>query len=344
MEYGKVLRRAWQITWQYKVLWVLGFLASLSGNAGGLRAINPLLFWQPSITSRAATSPDTGIWLPCGWGLIVTAMGVVSIITWGGLIAGVQQIEEEGSTSFGRAWRVGVKRFWTLFGIGILWAIPGIVMGLILALGGLVSGVYPTERFGTELPGASADSWIGCAGLLCTAVTIPMWLVWLIRMYAKRAAILEGLGWIQAFKHGWQVLRANIGPTLVFGLIFLVIGTIVGEVEATLGRLITGAVTSTDEGASASVAAYAGTLLAILLGALIGSVVNTFSSVTWTLVYRDLVSAGHRRSPRGELEPRAPDHSAPGIDETRKRPSKRKRHKKHSAAQVPVFSIAVAGL
>ena len=34
MDYGKVLGRAWEITWRWKVLWILGFLASL-GNGGG---------------------------------------------------------------------------------------------------------------------------------------------------------------------------------------------------------------------------------------------------------------------------------------------------------------------
>ncbi|MCL7452811.1 MAG: hypothetical protein M8467_07155, partial [Anaerolineae bacterium] len=29
MDYGKVLSRAWEITWRWKVLWILGFLASL---------------------------------------------------------------------------------------------------------------------------------------------------------------------------------------------------------------------------------------------------------------------------------------------------------------------------
>lgn len=325
MEYGKVFRRAWQITWQWKILWVLGFVASLGRGVGGLRDIFSPFSWpglNALLEAEGATN-DIGTGAACGMIDLGIALWAVSTITWGGLIAAVWQVEDEGSTSFGWAWQVVATRFWTLVGIGILTAVPLIVMALIVVAVGVSDGV---------------------GVIVAVGLAVVAWLVWLIQVYAQRAAILEGLGWIEAFKQGWQVLRANIGPTLVLGLIFLVIGTIVGEVEATLGRLITGAVTSTDEGASASVAAYAGTLLAILLGALIGSVVNTFSSVTWTLVYRDLVSAGHRRSPRGELEPRAPDHSAPGIDETRKRPSKRKRHKKHSAAQVPVFSIAVAGL
>ena len=36
MDFGKVLGRAWEITWRWKMLWVLGFLAALGqGNGAG---------------------------------------------------------------------------------------------------------------------------------------------------------------------------------------------------------------------------------------------------------------------------------------------------------------------
>ncbi len=35
MDYGWVLKRAWEITWKFKGLWVLGILASCSGGGGG---------------------------------------------------------------------------------------------------------------------------------------------------------------------------------------------------------------------------------------------------------------------------------------------------------------------
>ncbi|MGD8398342.1 MAG: hypothetical protein PVG11_05750, partial [Anaerolineae bacterium] len=34
MDFGKLLTRAWQITWRWKVLWILGFLASLGSGTG----------------------------------------------------------------------------------------------------------------------------------------------------------------------------------------------------------------------------------------------------------------------------------------------------------------------
>jgi hypothetical protein len=341
MEYGKVLHRAWQIAWQWKVLWVLGFVASLSVGVGGLREINPLLSlpgWLASRTSSDAATTHISLDVVerdacggCGMVLITIAMGVVSVIAWGGLIAGVQQVEDDGSTSFGQAWRVGVKRFWTLIGVGLLAAVPTIVISLILLVVMLVSEDHLANWYRTEWPGATIESWIGLGGLVACGTTAVMWLLWLTQNYAGRAAILKGLRWTEAFERGWQVLRANIGPTLVFGLAFLTIGTIVGEAMTALRSSIATAITSTDVGAWApATIAGASYLLASVLGALIGGVVNTLTSVTWTLAYREM-TAGRKHSTRSEVEPQV------GAEGHKRREGTRKRHKRHKAAQVSVW-------
>jgi hypothetical protein len=38
MDVGRILTRAWQITWRWKVLWILGFLAALAQGTGGPNA------------------------------------------------------------------------------------------------------------------------------------------------------------------------------------------------------------------------------------------------------------------------------------------------------------------
>ena len=351
MEYGKLLHRAWQITRQCKVLWVLGFLASLSGSVGGLREINPLLLipgWLASRTSSDAAAPrvfsdavERQIFADacggCGMVLVTIAMGVVSVIAWGGLIAGVQQVEDDGSTSLGQAWRVGKKRFWTLIGIGILAAVPQIVISLILLVMMLVSEDSLAEWYRTEWPGPTIKSWIGCGGLVAGGTTVVMWMVLLTQNYAQRAAVLKGMGWTKAFKQGWQVLKGNIGPTLVFGLAFLAIGTIVGEAVRALGSSISSAITSTGMGdlapATFSGASY---LLASVLGGLICGVVNTLTSVTWTLVYRE-ITAGRGRSQQGESEPREDAKARERHERARKARKARRGHKRHSAAQGIVF-------
>jgi fucose permease len=136
---------------------------------------------------------------------------------------------------------------------------------------------------------------IGCAGLFCCGAIIVSLIVSLIQTYAERAAVLEGMGWIDAFKRGWQVLKTNVGPTLVFWVIFLVIGLVIGGIVLAgvmaIALPIIGAVSATtnDAGAWILVPICGGGLIAIILGALIGSVINTFTSATWTLAYREMV-------------------------------------------------------
>ncbi len=225
--------------------------------------------------------------------LIGIALWVVSVIARGGLIAGVQQVEDEGSTDFRRAWRVGRGRFWTLFGINILTALPLLILGLIAAATLALSIVGVVE--GSQ----SSDPTVGlgvlgivCGGLFCCGTIIVSLLLGLIQTYAERAAVLEGLGWIEAFKRGWQVLKTNIGPTLVFWLIFLAIGIVIAGVVfagvAAIALPIIGLFTATEVGEWIIAPICCGGLFAIVLGALIGSVVNTFTSATWTLAYREM--------------------------------------------------------
>jgi hypothetical protein len=301
MDYGKVLKRAWEITWRYKILWILGLLASLGQGGGGGGSSNYRFSssdwegWQvkPEITG-AVIAAIVGV--ACLAILIGIALWVVSVIARGGLIAGVQQVEDEGGTKFGQAWRVGRKRFWTLFGINVLVAVPVILMWLIFAgaLAASIIGIVEGSEESNPLAALGVGG-IGCAGLFCCLAIIISWLLSLIQTYAERAAVLEGLGWIDSFKRGWQVLKANVGPTLIFWVIFLVIGLVVGGVVLAgvmaVALPIIGAVTSatTDVGGWVLVPICGGALIAAILGALIGSVVNTFTSATWTLAYRAMV-------------------------------------------------------
>jgi hypothetical protein len=308
MDYGRVLSRAWEITWRWKILWILGFLASLGNGGGG--------------GSNATYSMDSGDWgtyglqLPpgvigvlaavaCLAILIVIALWVVSVIARGGLIAGVQQVEEEGSTGFGQAWRVGASRFWTLFGIGILAAIPAIllifagIVALALLIIGTVGAFDVSEAAGVFGVVAS----VVCGGTLCCGMIFLAIVLGQIRIYAERAAILEGLGWIDAFKRGWQVLKDNLGPTIVLWLIFLLIGlvfaVVIGGGLAVILVPLAVAFSRTDPGPWIVVPICCGGLLGALVFALIGSVLETFTSATWTLAFRELT--GLAETPTEEL-------------------------------------------
>jgi hypothetical protein len=294
MDYGKILSRAWEITWRWKVLWILGFLAGLGsgggGGGGGSYSGDGSEFGQqipPAFIGLILA-------LVCLAVLIAIAIWVISVIARGGLIAGVQQVDDEGSTTFGQAWRVGASRFWTLFGIGILAAIPFIILlfaGIIVLVLIFAGSGLAFDTSGA-LGGMGIATGVVCGGAFCCGMIILGIILEQIRIYAERAAVLEGLSWIEAFKRGWDVLKANIGPTIVFWLIFFVIGFILFVLIATI--LIAAFVpfialfAATDPGAWWAVPICCGGIVAIVVGALLSAIIQTFSSATWTLAYREM--------------------------------------------------------
>jgi hypothetical protein len=304
MDYGRVLSRAWEITWRWKVLWILGFLASL-GRAWG----------TSSNTSYTTDSSDWGgfsgfqippevigalVGLTCLGLIIVIAVWVISVMARGGLIAGVQQVEDEGDTSFLRAWRVGRDRFWTLFGIGILAAIPFLIL-LILGMVLFGIGIYAAVQAdaGISEPAgvfAMVAPLLCCGGALCCGMIILGLILDQIRVYAERAAILEGMDWIDAFKRGWQVLKDNLGPTIILWLIFLAIGFVFAffiiAAMMVLFLPFFAIVANTESALWLLAPICCGGLLSMIVFALIGAVVETFTSATWTLAYRELTGIG----------------------------------------------------
>jgi hypothetical protein len=298
MDYSRILSRAWEITWRWKALWILGFLASLgrgTGSTGNTGYTMDSSDWRWG--QRFQVPPEVvGILAAVGCLaiLIASAIWVISVMARGGLIAGVQQVEEEGETNFLDAWRVGRDRFWTLFGISILAFVPAfvlIVIGvgvLILLILGTIGAIDQAAEIGGVLGLAGT---IFCGGTLCCGAVIVALVLDQIRLYAERAAILEGLRWTEAFGRGWQVLKDNLGPTIVFWLIFFVIAIVIGAVVAAgVAALVlpfVAAVSRTDPGPWIVAPLCLGGLVGAIVFALIGSIVETFTSATWTLAYRE---------------------------------------------------------
>lgn len=304
MDYGRILTRAWEITWRWKILWVLGFLAGLTnagGGGGGGNSSSRLTNLAPD-SGRFNLGPNA-VALLVGLGCLALIFGIVlwvlSTIARGGLIAGVAQVEDSGSTTLGRAWSAGQSRFWTLFGIGILTALPIIILVILGLIAGLlaVGGVAGLTNGADRAIAGSVGLVLCCGvGFFCGILLLALVLEQ-IRTYAERAAMLENLGWLDAFSRGWQVLRTHLGPTLMLWLIFLVIGlvfaaVVIGGILALLAPIIAigGLSGGFNNGLTPALIGTlcVGGLIGILIAAIIGSVVQTFTSATWTLAYRQL--------------------------------------------------------
>jgi hypothetical protein len=305
MDFGKVLGRAWQITWRWKMLWVLGFLAALGQGGGGAPQYNYTFSDQDF--QRWAYRPGefaeeffAGIAvlvlaLCCVALIIAIILWVVSIIARGGLIAAVQQIEVDGETSFGKAWSAGARKFWTLFGLGILAALPIIllvIMGIIIFTIGITAGVGLLE-VGEEAGIASIlFVTVVCGGFMCCGLFFVVIVLEQIRIYGERAAILEDLGWIDAFKRGWQVLVENIGATLILWLIFFALGIVIFGIIFVIMLVLTvpllGLFVNADPGWLLIGPLCVGGVIGAIVYAVIRSIIVAFTSSTWTLAFMEL--------------------------------------------------------
>jgi hypothetical protein len=309
MEFGKVFGRAWEITWRWKMLWVLGFLAALGQGSGAPNA--NFSFTGDEFNRFDVPLGDSAeqfflalsgviLILICVILIIAIALWVVSVIARGGLIAGVLQIEEHGETSFGKAWSAGARKFWTLFGLGILAAIPLI---LLLIIGGIVlfSGIFVGIGLLDVAEAAGITTLvlvsIICGGFLCCGLFILVVILEQIRIYGERAAIIEDLGWIDAFKRGWEVLRENLGSTIIFWLIFFALGIVIFGISFVIILAIAGPLFGlflvSDPGLWWIGPICIGGLLGTIIFALIRSILVAFTSATWTLAYREMTAPEH---------------------------------------------------
>jgi hypothetical protein len=255
MDYSNLLSRAFNIVWEHKFLILLGILVAL-GSSGGFsgsgisgnrnfRGPRGEFDFQPprgDMPEFPEFGRDLGVPVLAGV-LVLVLIGiafVIGIVVWvvstlarGGLIAGASAVDSGMVTDFGQAFSVAWQRVWTLLGIGIIPAIPT----LILLIGGLgMAGVFAVTsgafggRAGVYPRGGL---FLALGGLTCVAIPFAMALNF-VRAFANRACILEGLGVWDAYKRGVAVLLENIGPALILFLLQIAINIGLGIVMVPL--------------------------------------------------------------------------------------------------------------
>lgn len=296
MDYGWVLKRAWEITWKFKGLWVLGILASCSsggggGGGGGGSSGSGYQFsgnadprflqfqrWFESIPS------ETWIIVAIIAGLIILVLGLVflvlGIIGQGGLIAGFNRVEDSGSVTLAEAFRLGTTNFWRLVGVRIVFWLAGFLV--VMALG-VVVVMLVIGTLGIGL--------LCLLPLLCLLIPIGA-LVGVYVMLTQVALVTENLGVMDSFRRGWQVLKENLGPVIVIALIVLFGSAVIGLVLALpLIAAVLPAVAGMAFGSDQSTTTglwMAGLCLVVYLPVMIvaNGVLQAYVSGVWTLSYR----------------------------------------------------------
>ncbi|MCC6178301.1 MAG: hypothetical protein IT305_23605 [Chloroflexi bacterium] len=303
MDYGKLVRDAWQITWRHPFLWILGLFAGgtagLSLSGGGSGGTGP----PPNGASFSGGTPwaeTIGLWVSEHIGLIIAAAGllavlavvglILSLISQGGITSAIAEYANGRATSSGRAWRTGLHLFWRYTGlwlvlIGIVAMVGGIVAAAVALIVGLVA--VADRAIWAVAPGVLVGLVLMAAGIgagIIASIVVP---------FAQRAIALRDLGPLAALRDGWLVLRGHPGASVLVWLLNLGL-TFAAGLVATVVMLAAIALLGIPAAVLWSAFAFTAPTIGYLALAVTAALVvlltllaiaNTFSWSYWTLAY-----------------------------------------------------------
>ncbi len=232
MDYSATLRRGWQIVWKNKWLILLSLIPALGGLgfllvsfAGAGFPTDPSTM-TPDMLSRLGTRT---LLLSCVSVLFSLVIGIIGLAARGGMIVGVAGVERGEAYGFGRAFRAGWRKVLSLVGMTIL--LYGVVLALYFAMIAVLVLSLVIGAAGAGAASGDGEGLLAGMGLLVIlAICCLGGLVFLAALvasfvypFAYRGIMLREMGVVASIRHGWRVLRENLGQILLLALPFFVI-------------------------------------------------------------------------------------------------------------------------
>jgi hypothetical protein len=321
MNFGYVLKRAWEIIWKFKVLWIFGILAgcgqasSSGGSNSGYRFSAQDTYIGPQIQNFFDRLGPLGLGTLIVIGVLVILVLVVLVILFAtvgriGLIRGTVKAEQGAEhLTFSELWRDSLTYFWRVFGLNLLIGLIIFFAFVILLILGIILTVGTIGIFLVCL-----------IPLLCLLVPV-MWFVYIIIEQANIALVVENLSITDAIRRGWQVFIENIGNMIVMGLILTVGVGLIGGAIIGLPLLAVAAPAAAGVATGITVNIRNGLILSgvffvIYLPFLLvfSGILRAYTATGWALTYLHLTakpSAPMVETPLPPQPPKAPEAPAP---------------------------------
>jgi hypothetical protein len=249
MNHEQILKRSWNILWNYKVLWIFGFLLALTsaggGNGGGGNNMNfsrPVESFPGGLEDLSPEleralrglegwfSPDMlGFWIGLGIALICLALlvGIIfAIIRYVSLVAQIRLVDDHETTGekmgFRQGWRLGWSRYaWRVFLIDLAIGIPLTI--ILIALFGCA--LLPVILGVTAGDGEPGFGWvmttIGLVFMLLFVILVVSLALGLVINLIRRTCVLGGSGVIDSIRQGLKLVTANFKDVFVMWLILV---------------------------------------------------------------------------------------------------------------------------
>ena len=315
VDLGYILRRAWEIPWRHKTLWLFGLAVGL-GTTGLRVSLGRRSLWEqaarelPAEYGRAIAGFLSGpffIVVAASLALlaVAAAIGLALLGAWGrgALVDQVRVAEEHGRANLQAGWLAGRSNLRSVFLLRLLLGLPVsaiTVAGAIPSLAGLLSSL-PGARMPERAIGGIVWTALGLLACLvpavCLAVLLSVPLNVLLRL-AVRACVLEGRGVRGSIGRAWGLLREHVGLMALLWLLQFV-ATVVAIIVLGLPLVLVALTLMTAAllaGLFSSLLFVALTpvvgLMVWLVGAMATGAVETCVSTGWTLAYRELAGLG----------------------------------------------------
>ncbi len=308
MDYGGILKRAWNVTWKYKILWLFGLFAGGFGSSGGSTG-------SPSSSTSSTSNPFNGLTPQQIEGRIAPYIGlivagivflvVIGIVFWivgiaarGGLVHLVNEAEDRRQVRAGEGWDRGFHFWWRTFAMELLLGLPALVIGGVTAAAVAV-GILGAIRSGSSsAAGAAALSAVGGMCFLLVIVVILAiayaLIIGPVLQLALRYIVLKDQGPIESIKSGWHDLWSKRGAFVMY-LLMIAVGLGIGIASAIVfvPVLLVGFALVFLGPVGIALAAT----LVMVVALAIGSVTGTFHSAVWTIFFRRMTGAEQAAAP-----------------------------------------------
>jgi hypothetical protein len=254
MDHVKILKRAWAILWQYRVLWIFGIILAITTTSSSPGSNFNYSFNQNDFNNRQFITPPgeigqqledlfkdlermpnwqfdetivgpiiaLGIGLACVVFLLIVIGVIARNVAEAALIRLVDDYEKTGEK---KTFRQGFRMGWSktavrLFLINLTVAIPVILA--IIILSAIVLAPLLLWASGSTISGVFGTiSTIGLGFLVVFIFIVLAVAISILLNFVRRASALDDLGVFDAYKRGFGLLRENLVPIFLMWLIML---------------------------------------------------------------------------------------------------------------------------
>ena len=314
MHYTDLIKRAWKITWRYKVLWIFGILLALTsgggGGGGGGSGGNgsmPSLPSQFPVLGAAEWQIISALILVCCCIFLIAFVigGIVRYVARAALYRSVDQIEETGVAP---KWREGFRLGWSnrsfrMWLLDLIVGIPFVIAAVLL----LMLGATPLLLLAVDSSAAKALGVIATIGLellILLLIMVAAFALGVLGQFWSREIALADRSVGQALAMGYTLVRRRLKDSALTWLVLFGLGLAYGLASLALVFVLVGIGLAV--GLGIGLPLYAATKSvgwAVALGLLpfiailavplifVQGLWLTFESSAWTLAYREIAGA-----------------------------------------------------